>query len=468
MRITTKKGSLKKVTHNKSKHGGKKEKSSRKKHSSIKKTTKTKKAKKANNTKNTKNTKNPKNPKRTKRRNTKKTNKTKKNRRGAGGDEDEDLYPVYSDAQIENMTTKEMFNSLNEGSDDRKDFLKTYKNEPDNKQRLALEVMLAAQNRSNAAMAEYVKETEKYMVHEPGKMPYDSRLTQDTQVDAPKTGFQVIEPKKPIANFDPNSEYKTERLKAAFRNKWFRENMDINHALRTIESSNARHKPPSVGTISVSYVHRMHEKYYKDFHDFINTDPEYLEAAQEESGAFKRMGEMLEADNDSKEWNAPLQAPGREKRKREEREERRRNDEEAARKRKDEEAAKLAKIKQDRKDGKFDPEEEIYYSDVLRNGYYIGTSRKTGKKYTMLPSGKTVYLTMDVDPRLEHEVTTPNAHTVIPDYYQSIQYSDEALNKHFAPPPPPAPTAKSSKEKRRELLRKRQKSLKEGNKGDEK
>ena len=131
---------------------------------------------------------------------------TKKNRRGAG--DDDDPYPVYSDAQIENMTTREMFNSLNEGSQDRK-LLETYKHKPDDDQRFALEVMLRAQNRSNVELAEYFskEETEKHMVYEPGKMRYDSRLTQDTQVDAPRTGFRVIEQKNPIANFDPNSEY---------------------------------------------------------------------------------------------------------------------------------------------------------------------------------------------------------------------------------------------------------------------
>ena len=133
-------------------------------------------------------------------------------------------------------------------------------------------------------------------------------------------------------------------------------------------------------------------------------------------------------------------------------------DEEATKKRKEEEAVRKAQEKQDRRDGKFDPEEEIYYSDVLHNRYFIGTSRKTGKKYTMLPSGKTKYVNMDVAPRVEHEVTTPDANTVIPDNYQSFQYTDEELDKKFAPPPPPAPTAKQTK---LDLMRQRHRARKD-------
>jgi hypothetical protein len=235
--------------------------------------------------------------------------------------------------------------------------------------------------------------------------------------------------------------------------------MDINHALMDIERSNSRHKPPNQQRISVNYVHKMHDKYYEDFHDFINTDPEYLEAAQEQSDAFKRMSEMRMEELASEKWNAPLQAPGREERKRKEREERRRKDEEATKKRKDEEAVRKAQEKQDRQDGKFDPKEEIYYSDVLHNGYFIETSRKTGKKYTMLPSGKTKYVNMDVDPRLEHEVKTADANTVIPDNYQSFQYSDKELDTKF--PPPPTQSESTAKETNLELMRQRHRARKD-------
>ena len=139
----------------------------------------------------------------------------------------------------------------------------------------------------------------------------------------------------------------TERLKAAFRNKWFRENMDINHALVDIERSNSRHKPPNQQRISVNHVHKMHDKYYEDFRDFINTDPEYLEAAQEQSDAFEQMSKMRMEELASEKWNAPLQAPGREERKRKEREERRRKDEEATKKRKEKKIEKLKKNKTD-------------------------------------------------------------------------------------------------------------------------
>ena len=422
MRTTNKKRSLKRVN------------SSRKKRSSIKKTKNNKK------TKNTKKSKKTKKTKKMKRRN------TKKNRRGAG--DDDDPYPVYSDAQIENMTTREMFNSLNEGSDNRKDFLKTYKNQPDDAQRLALKVMLRAQNRSNAAMVNYKKETEKHMVYEPGKMPYDARLTQDTQVDAPRTGFRVIEQKKPIKIWDPKSKYAEERAKAAFQKDWFKENpLDINNALADIERNNARYKPPKPGQISVSYVHKMHDEYYEAFYNFLKTE-EFEKAREEQT---KEIEDLLKEQRQEEEE--------REKREREEREERRRKTEEESKKRKREEEVRKAQEKQDRKKGNFDPKKEIYYSDVLYNGYYIGTSTKTGKKYTMLPSGKTKYVNMDVDPRVDHEVTTPNADTVIPDNYQSIQYSDEDLNTKFAPPLPPPPL--TTNEKGRDKMRQRYRAMKE-------
>ena len=78
----------------------------------------------------------------------------------------------------------------------------------------------------------------------------------------------------------------------------------------------------------------------------------------------------------------------------------------------------------------------------------------------MLPSGKTKYVNMDVAPRVDDEVTTPDANTVIPDNYQSFQYTDEELDKKFAPPPPPppAPTAKQTK---LDLMRQRHRARKD-------
>ena len=77
----------------------------------------------------------------------------------------------------------------------------------------------------------------------------------------------------------------------------------------------------------------------------------------------------------------------------------------------------------------------------------------------MLPSKKTIYLIMDVQPRVNHEVKTPEANTILPDNYQSFQYSDKELDTKF--PPPPTQSESTANETKLELMRQRHRARKD-------
>lgn len=395
----------------------------------------------------------------------------RRKRRGAGGDDDEDNpYPVYSQEDIDKMSVKELLSKLNPQSKSMEDFKKTYAKEDADTQKWILGLMLGEQNKSNAEFANYFskEETEKNMVYEKGRLPHDKRITEDTQVDAPRKGPQVIEKKDPIAMWDPNSKYPTVRAKAAFQKEWFKENpLDINHALMDIERTRARYKSPGESMISVSFVHNQHEKYYEAFHKFLKTE-EFEKAQEEQTKAFddlateqrKERGERTGMDKEDDLFTNPDIRQVRQKRKD-------REAQEARDKRRAEERARQAKIKQDRKEGKFDPK-KVYYSDALYNGYFIGTStsKYPGKKYVILPStkelgsskSKSLFVVQDVAARPEHEVKKLNMDTIIPDIeqpYISFEYSDAELDKKFNPLPPPPPQSTSYKDKRKDDLRER-------------
>ena len=140
------------------------------------------------------------------------------------------------------MSVKELLSKLNKDGDNMRDFKKTYAKEDADTQKWVLGIMLEDQNRSNAELARYFskEETDKWMSDgTKGVLVEDTRLHDDVQVDAPKTGYQVPDQRKPIPLFDINSTNRLERLKAAFQKKWFRENMDVNHALMEIEHSDS-------------------------------------------------------------------------------------------------------------------------------------------------------------------------------------------------------------------------------------
>ena len=79
-------------------------------------------------------------------------------------------------------------------------------------------------SKSGRTEEDYRMDTAKYMVTEPGKLPYDSRLTEDTFVPdnyvPKKEKIQFVEIHKKPTNTESNS-YETDLLDHEWQQKWF-------------------------------------------------------------------------------------------------------------------------------------------------------------------------------------------------------------------------------------------------------
>jgi len=132
---------------------------------------------------------------------------------------------------------------------------------------------------SNSKMTEenYRNNTSKYMVSERGRMPYDSRLTEETRVadnyipKKEKIQFVEIYPMPTDEHFPT---YEIARLDHEWQRNWFRENGDLNIRIKTRKGDES-----SDATI-ISQL----QKYRNDLGDFHRNDETYKRAYEE----FKR------------------------------------------------------------------------------------------------------------------------------------------------------------------------------------
>ena len=145
-----------------------------------------------------------------------------------------------------------------------KEFNKNYKNKPIDAQKRFLETALFEQQRNDDTIQKYKDDTEKYMVEEPGMMPYDSRLFYESRHDETKKPEIKV---SPVKYFDLNSTSEAERLKGQWQRRWSNQVFDINHAIGS----------PSVDK---SFLRQKREQYDKDFKDFYTNDPNYLAAVE--------------------------------------------------------------------------------------------------------------------------------------------------------------------------------------------
>lgn len=164
----------------------------------------------------------------------------------------------------DDFSVKEMADLL-EFEDDIKEYNKTFKHANEDAQRRFLMNRLFKQQRHNDELQRYKDDTANWMVEEPGVMPYDARMMYEPSGEQPKTHIEI----KPVKLLDLNSKYPAERLKAQWQRRWLNSVFDINHALRSTQT----HKP---------YVKKMRDKYDAEFREFLNTDPAYLAAYEEQ------------------------------------------------------------------------------------------------------------------------------------------------------------------------------------------
>ena len=132
---------------------------------------------------------------------------------------------------------------------------------------------------SNSKMTEddYRNNTSKYMVSERGRMPYDSRLTEETRVRddyvPKKEQIQFVEI-YPMPTDEKSTSFELDRLDHEWQRNWFRENGDLNIRIKT------RKGDDSSDSAILAQIH----KYRNDLGDFHRNDEAYKMAHEE----FKR------------------------------------------------------------------------------------------------------------------------------------------------------------------------------------
>lgn len=212
-------------------------------------------------------------------------------RRGGGPDD------IFEFSDIAEMSVRELQSHLTQ--DDLREARRHGGDEAAQKRLLMTKV--AARSRSNAALKKYRDDTPKYMVSEPGMMPYDSRLTDDTSVadNLPRPVEQI----KPIRKFAPDADApESERLKAAFQASWKGLKGDgpgidtTNHIIRSSATSAMVSKP---------YAKRLRDEYDADFRVFIDTDPAYSASIVSHAAAVKERMSMGTADREAGVIEAP-------------------------------------------------------------------------------------------------------------------------------------------------------------------
>jgi len=122
--------------------------------------------------------------------------------------------------------------------------------------------------------ASYHKDTSKYMVSERGRMPYDSRLTEETRVRddyvPKKEQIQFVEI-YPMPTDEKSTSFELDRLDHEWQRNWFRENGDLNIRIKT------RKGDDSTNAVILSQI----QKYRNDLGEFHRNDDTYKLALED-------------------------------------------------------------------------------------------------------------------------------------------------------------------------------------------
>jgi hypothetical protein len=122
--------------------------------------------------------------------------------------------------------------------------------------------------------ASYHKDTSKYMVSERGRMPYDSRLTEETRVRddyvPKKEKIQFVEI-YPMPTDEKSTSFELDRLDHEWQRNWFRENGDLNIRIKT------RKGDDSTNAVILSQI----QKYRNDLGEFHRNDDTYKLALED-------------------------------------------------------------------------------------------------------------------------------------------------------------------------------------------
>ena len=140
-------------------------------------------------------------------------------------------------------------------------------------------------------LKDYHNDTSKYMVSERGRMPYDSRLTEETRLRddyAPKKEkIQFVEI-YPMPTDEHLPEYEIARLDHEWQTNWFRENGDLNIRIKT------RKGDDSSDSAILAQIH----KYRNDLGDFHRNDEAYKMAHEEFRRKNTERNELFHKRND--------------------------------------------------------------------------------------------------------------------------------------------------------------------------
>jgi hypothetical protein len=138
---------------------------------------------------------------------------------------------------------------------------------------------------------DYRNNTSKYMVSERGRMPYDSRLTEETRVAddyVPKKEKIQFVDIYPMPTDEKSTSFEIERLDHEWQQNWFRENGDLNIRIKT------RRGDDSTDTAILSQIH----KYRNDLGDFHRNDEAYKMAHEEFKRKNTERNELFHKRND--------------------------------------------------------------------------------------------------------------------------------------------------------------------------
>ncbi len=144
---------------------------------------------------------------------------------------------------------------------------------------------------SMSSEAKYRADTSKYMVSERGRMPYDSRLTEETRVPddyvPKKDKIQFVEI-YPMPNDEQSSTYVLDRLDHEWQKNWFKENGDLNIRIK---------KRKGDGSNDNTILSQI-QKYRNDLGEFHRNDEAYKLAHDEFKRKNKERNELVNKRND--------------------------------------------------------------------------------------------------------------------------------------------------------------------------
>lgn len=144
---------------------------------------------------------------------------------------------------------------------------------------------------SKMSESEYHKATPKYMVHERGRMPYDSRLFEDTIVPddyvPQKEKIQFVEI-YPMPTDEKEISFELNRLDHEWQQNWFKENGDLNIRIKTRKDDEA----------SNDKIIEQIQKYRKDLGEFHRNNETYKSAVEDSMRKYREQNELFHKRND--------------------------------------------------------------------------------------------------------------------------------------------------------------------------